>query len=99
MLQLDNVLVHHQDAFTFLRTATRTFDIVFLDPPFEAYVLPELLELIVTHEILSDQGVVYIEQGIRDTDTTQYVGWKTLKHGRAGEVDFRLVSRQDKPQT
>jgi 16S rRNA (guanine966-N2)-methyltransferase len=94
ILQLDNVLVRRRDAFTFLRSTTRTFDIVFLDPPFGTNAIPALLELIAARGLLTDDAVVYLEQGIRDADTSPSDGWQILKQGRAGEVDFRLVSRQ-----
>ena len=59
MLDADNIEIICKDAFAFLASDRRVFDVIFLDPPFQQERLPQLLEMLRRH--LAPAGLVYIE--------------------------------------
>lgn len=67
------------DAVSFIKSARKKFDIVFLDPPYKSQVIPELLNTI--SGVLKDDGIVVFEnehpfyglaQGLVLTDVRRY---------------------------
>jgi 16S rRNA (guanine966-N2)-methyltransferase len=87
--------VVHSDARQFLRSCEDVFDIVFVDPPFEADVMSEILLLLPAR--LSKDALVYIESGREISEAAR--GWNLLKHGRAGSAKFGLLVAPDKGET
>jgi 16S rRNA (guanine966-N2)-methyltransferase len=85
--------IHELDARRFLQQAgDETFDIVFLDPPFAASLLPELCQLLEAASVLADDARVYIEED-RATDACALpVHWQVLKTANAGNVRYSLVN-------
>lgn len=53
--------VVHGDAFRFLESAYRTYDVVFADPPYALESLPELPNLIFASKVVTDGGYLIIE--------------------------------------
>ena len=68
---------------------TRRFDIVFLDPPFDADVLPQLLPLL--QPWLAPAALIYIEQSARNTLPALPDGWLLARQSRAGAVQLSLI--------
>jgi 16S rRNA (guanine(966)-N(2))-methyltransferase RsmD len=82
------------DAF---RVAARlvpgTFDIVFLDPPFDSRVLNSAIERVRT--LLAPEGLVYAESDIQiDAEQARNLGLELLRAGQAGRVRFHLLRRE-----
>ena len=84
--------VVHGDALEFLRHATdKSFDIVFLDPPFAEDLLSETCRLLAEGALLEEGAVVYLELG-RDQDApTLPENWRVLKDKSAGNVRYMLI--------
>jgi 16S rRNA (guanine(966)-N(2))-methyltransferase RsmD len=78
------------DAIRFLRDDARTFDVVFLDPPYREALLPKLLPLLPAH--LNPGALVYAE-GDRMPEVTP--AWEVWRQGQAGKVKYRLLKRTD----
>ena len=76
------------DSLEYVRTTTARFDVVFLDPPFASDLTAAALELLPPR--LNSGARVYAE-GARASD--EPAGWTQLKHARAGQVHFALLSR------
>ncbi len=78
------------DAVEFLRREARTFDIIFLDPPFHRGILSLLLPLL--PERLAPGGLVYAE-----TENALEPGeeWEVWRSGRAGNVHYCLLKRKE----
>ncbi len=55
-----------KDAIEWLKNNTITFDLIFLDPPFEYKQLPKILDLIISKELLNKNGLIYLEQPKRN---------------------------------
>jgi 16S rRNA (guanine966-N2)-methyltransferase len=84
-LAADRVEIVRADALQFAASATRRFDVVFVDPPYQqgwlAKILPGLFPL------LTPDAVVYAEA----EHTLTVPGWSILRQGRAGHVHFHLL--------
>lgn len=75
------------DAVKFLSLDSRSFDVIFLDPPFGRNYLPLLWPLLPAQ--LKADGLVYVESG-ENPDVPG--GWTVLRSGKAGKVNYRLLS-------
>jgi 16S rRNA (guanine966-N2)-methyltransferase len=67
-------------------SSARRFDLVFLDPPFDAGIPDELLLLL--RSLLAPGARIYIESG-RPVELPE--PWVVEKSGRAGQVHFQLL--------
>jgi 16S rRNA (guanine966-N2)-methyltransferase len=86
-LKASHVALRYAESLSFLKSCREAFDVVFLDPPFQADVLPEVLTLLVAR--LTDDGVVYLETGKPLAEAA--AGWQVEKQGKAGMVNFGLI--------
>jgi len=84
-------VVERADAETYLRAGGNGFDLVFLDPPFEARRLPVLLALIDAGRRLRPGGLVYLESPAADGVPSLPPGWSLHRSKRAGEVGYHLA--------
>jgi 16S rRNA (guanine966-N2)-methyltransferase len=91
----DAGVVRRDDAQTFLRARGEPFDIVFLDPPFDAAVLPELVSLLETHAWLRPGGLVYLEAPAGEGTPPLPARWSLHRSKRAGEVGYHLARAGD----
>jgi 16S rRNA (guanine966-N2)-methyltransferase len=80
------------DAIEFVGNAGgRTFDIVFLDPPFAADLLDETCRLLAENRLLVDGGLVYLEMARSQDQPLLPDGWNVVKEKAAGNVRYMLV--------
>jgi 16S rRNA (guanine966-N2)-methyltransferase len=83
---------HVADARSFLAAEKRSFDAIFLDPPFREspwdWLLPACLPRLAPH------GVVYVEAGQRVDPPPGLVAWRG---DRAGQVHYHLFARAEAP--
>ena len=87
-LGADAVELKRADALEFLRADAGLYDIVFLDPPFNADYLPRLWTLLPRR--LAPGALVYCESGQQPAAPE---GWEPFKQGRAGQVLYQLLKR------
>lgn len=78
------------DALDFLRRPPRSFDIVFLDPPFAADVLGDTLDRL-ARGWLMPQAMVYVEAGVDAGLPTMPSGWSVHRSKSAGQVGYHLL--------
>jgi 16S rRNA (guanine(966)-N(2))-methyltransferase RsmD len=78
------------DALEFLASASRQFDVAFVDPPYRQGWIERIMPLL--DHALRPGGQVYVEA---ETPLTQIAGWRALKQGRAGQVHFHLLTRAE----
>lgn len=79
------------DAMRWLSGPPRPFDIVFLDPPFGAGLLPGLLGLLARPGWLTPGALVYLEFAAAEGEPVLPAGWRLHRSGRAGEVGYHLA--------
>jgi len=85
-LKANGLSVRNADAIEFLTTMEEQFDVIFLDPPYRANLLPTLFPLLPGR--LKPQGTVYFES---DQTAEPPPGWTVIKERRAGMVRFQLA--------
>ena len=85
------------DALTILRTPHTTnrapFDIVFIDPPFDADLWRATIDALESGNWLAPQAFVYLETPAAQSLPTLPVAWHTWREGKAGEVGYHLLRR------
>ena len=57
----DRARVARGDSLEYLRTAREKFDLVFLDPPYQAGLLEPALEMLAAFDILNQHGIIVAE--------------------------------------
>ncbi len=82
------------DALSWLarQTQTQPYDIVFLDPPYDAGLLAAGAAALVEHGRLAPDARVYLELRAREELPALPDGWRALRSGRAGEVGYHLFA-------
>lgn len=92
-LNAEAVTIVAGDALAYARSAPeRSFDIVFLDPPFADDQLRPALEA--ATRLVATEGVVYAESGAAlEPALAESCGLRIVRAGRAGQVHFHLLQR------
>jgi 16S rRNA (guanine966-N2)-methyltransferase len=83
------------DALGWLTQAPRDaarFDIVFLDPPYDAQLLSATAAALAGSGRLAPDARIYLERRARDPLPQLPDGWRSLRDGRAGEVGYHLFA-------
>ncbi|MEO8061881.1 MAG: 16S rRNA (guanine(966)-N(2))-methyltransferase RsmD [Pseudomonadota bacterium] len=68
------------------------FDLVFLDPPYDARLLSATAAALAASGRLAPDARVYLEIRARDALPQLPDGWQSLRDGRAGEVGYHLFA-------
>ena len=89
-LRADTLRIERADAIAWMtRAAPQGFELVMLDPPFDAGLHADALAAALP--LVADDGFIYVEsrQPLGDAPP----GWAVHRHGRAGAVHFQLLCR------
>ncbi|GAA6134569.1 16S rRNA (guanine(966)-N(2))-methyltransferase [Oceaniserpentilla sp. 4NH20-0058] len=89
-LNAQNSSIHMGDALQILPTLAKAFDVIFLDPPFGKGLLPNCINTIEQHNLISPNGWIYIEseQALTELDIPKH--WRLHREKKAGQVMLRL---------
>ena len=82
------VEIRSGDALQYLSSAKSKFDLIFLDPPYRKGWLNRLEPLLAG--VLDEDGALYVEA---ENEIESLGAWRTVRHGRAGEVHYHLLRR------
>ncbi|MDQ7089864.1 MAG: 16S rRNA (guanine(966)-N(2))-methyltransferase RsmD [Methylococcales bacterium] len=82
------------DVFRFLASTTETFDLVFIDPPFDKKLAIQTCQWLEDKGVLSDHAKIYLEVERQLPLEGIPVNWVCLKNKSAGELDYYLFQRQ-----
>jgi 16S rRNA (guanine966-N2)-methyltransferase len=85
--------LHVTDASSFLASKPEPFDVVFLDPPFAAGLLGQIVARLEAGQWLAPTALIYAECPARESLPALPTGWSVAKSGRAGEVGYHLLRR------
>lgn len=88
LLSANTAVISQTDAESFLRGENEKFDLVFVDPPFQADLWLPVLAALPRH--LAPGHRVYLETPAQWDALPE--GWQILKDKRAGDVRFRLLA-------
>ena len=78
------------DALAWLRAPGAPFDIVFLDPPFDADLLPTVCATLIAGHWLKPDAFIYMEYAAERVPALE-APWTVWRESRAGRVGFRLM--------
>lgn len=88
------VSLHQDDAINWIKQASgprmRSFDIVFLDPPFASNLLQQTCDLLARSKLLSVSALVYLESDAELSPASLPPGWQLYRHKKAGSVHYGL---------
>jgi len=95
-LGTDKAEIINCDALKWLQSATNSFDLVFLDPPFDKNLVPKACELLVNRGHLRPDALVYVESepGIEADGNI----FRIHKQSRAGQVQYMLLGQAREKQ-
>ena len=68
------------------------FDVVFVDPPYDANLQAAVFGALVTRGVLAPDARVYAEHRAREPLPELPAGWRSVRDGRAGEVGYHLLA-------
>jgi len=83
------ITILRADALAWLANNRETFDLVFLDPPFDSGLAATVLASLAPH--LKSGGQVYVEQG---STVSAPPGFIIHRSGRAGRSHFALLIKE-----
>jgi 16S rRNA (guanine966-N2)-methyltransferase len=86
--------VHCADALAWLGGVAEAFDIVFLDPPFDAGLHDETLRALEARGWLAPDASVYLELPAAKGPPALPPGWMAHRSGRAGAVGYHLARKR-----
>lgn len=95
-LKADAVRVETADALAWMaRSAPERFELVFIDPPFDADLF--VLALKAATRVVVPGGFIYLEadRPFGDDPVLAELGLRLHRHGRAGAVHFHLIQRSE----
>lgn len=83
------VEIKRLDAIQYLSSTQTKFDLIFLDPPYHKGWLDRLVPHLVP--VAQADALLYVEA---EKQLDGLGSWQTYRHGRAGEVYFHLMQRE-----
>jgi 16S rRNA (guanine966-N2)-methyltransferase len=94
-LNVKNASVKKENALTYLSNKpAQSFDIIFLDPPFNKNLIQSCCELLEQKNWLSDNAYLYIEtESELDLAPLLPENWELLRSKKAGQVGYHLARR------
>jgi 16S rRNA (guanine966-N2)-methyltransferase len=92
-LRATSIRIEQADAMAWMAACPAgSFDLVFLDPPFDAGLTLPALER--AARLLDERGSVYLESARPiDSDALAAAGWRAVRQAQAGQVHFALLQR------
>ena len=72
------------DAVSYLKSCNNTFDLIFLDPPYNKGFLKPVLDIIYERNLLSDDGIIVVEteRGGESIDGVKFDIRKNVAYGK-----------------
>jgi 16S rRNA (guanine966-N2)-methyltransferase len=83
---------HLATAQTFLERKQRSFDLVFIDPPFGKALVDSACDLLARQQLVAPGGLIYVETAVRDPVPQVPPDWQLHREKTAGEVAYRLYA-------
>ena len=74
----------------FLNTVKTRYDIVFIDPPYQADLWSEVATLLMQRQLLKPYGLIYLETPAKSALPELPDSWIQIKDKRAGDVRYCL---------
>lgn len=91
-LKVSNARVFNTDALSWLTGQAHAFDLVFLDPPFDAALWADASARLEAGGWLSPEAAIHVESPVGSTFTLPS-NWRMHREAQAGAVHFALYRR------
>jgi 16S rRNA (guanine966-N2)-methyltransferase len=93
-LSASNIVIVHRDAAGFLSDCSERFDVMFLDPPFQASgLLSRSIDAVRASDLLNAGALVYLEWPVTLPEPDVPPDWALVRRKSAGQVCSRLYRR------
>ena len=86
-----NIYAVKANVFLYLKSCTKSFDIIFSDAPYDLDGSEEVIELVLRNNLLSDEGILIFEHSKNMKFDTHPNFWQTRSYG---SVQFTLFTKQ-----
>lgn len=87
----ENVEIINDDAIHFINTASKTYDVVFLDPPFKSDLLQKALKSLIPSNIIHDNTLFYIEKS--SFTSQRIIGLMQIREQTIGAVTYGIYKK------
>ena len=79
------------DALKYLETPPQPFDIIFLDPPYAAGLLPDICAKLAKNRWLAGGALIYLEAPANEPLPALPAAWTMHRSRQAGQVGYHLL--------
>ena len=73
-------------AIGILKQRGKTFDLIFMDPPYEKGMIEKTLMILTSHQIYHKDSILVIEHNRREPLSTVMEGWNLIRQRRIGDT-------------
>jgi 16S rRNA (guanine966-N2)-methyltransferase len=94
LLKAECCIVENKSAQQFIAKQSKQYDIVFIDPPYQADLWEEVANQLVKAHLLEDNALIYIECSSRGDLPVLPKQWHLIKDKKTGEVRYCLFQNQ-----
>lgn len=91
ILKADQVEIVATASEQYLRRPGQAFDIVFLDPPFNSSLIPEVCRLLTEHGWVKADSLIYLEAARKQGLPALPAGWELQREKTSGDVAYGLA--------
>ena len=92
-LGTDRCITIRGDVFRYLKTCHQQFDLIFADPPYALKQLKEIPDIVLSGNLLTDDGIFVFEHG-KDYDFSSHPHF--VEHRSYGSVNFSLFTSRER---
>lgn len=93
VLKSENGTTFCGTAEQFLRQTDVTYDVIFLDPPFQKNLMQKICDKLENSSCLSPRATIYLEAEFPLEEIELPTTWKMIRSKKAGAVFYGLVER------
>ncbi|MBR5535363.1 MAG: 16S rRNA (guanine(966)-N(2))-methyltransferase RsmD [Clostridia bacterium] len=88
----DKSAFHCKNALEYLKTSDKTFDLIFLDPPYQGGLYEKCLNSIYENSLLNPEGIIILEWDSENAPPSIPSQFEVLKQRRYGRVMITFVT-------
>ena len=95
VLNANNTRIVHREAAEFIADNQDSFDIVFVDPPFNSKLAATFADMLLEYPMLSNNAIIYVEMPLSEKPKTPktWMGWSILRSGKTSQVCYLLLTK------
>lgn len=90
---LDNIKLHIKDSFNFLMETSESFDIIFLDPPYNQKLETKAINEIIKYNLLNQNGMIIVEKLKKDNIDFNFEGLEVIKEKKYGNTEIVILKK------